>query len=87
MKIKDGFILRPFGDAYIAVSVSEKNPNIAVSLNELGAFIWQRLEMQNTFEQILSDITDTYDVDREKAQSDLENCIETLKKAQILEGA
>ncbi len=85
MKIKDGFILRPFGDAYIAVSVSEENPNVAVSLNSVGAFIWQKLEKGLSFENILNDITDTYNVDSEKAKKDLEVCIDILRKAEILE--
>ena len=45
MKIKNGFILRNFSDAYVVVAVGEaaKDFNGMITLNETGAFLWKTL--------------------------------------------
>ncbi len=56
-------------------------------LNELGAFIWQRLDGGSKLDDIVGDILDQYEVTREEAESDLGGLIERMLAAGLIEEA
>ena len=49
-----------------------------VTLNELGAFIWQQLADDCTLDTIAARITAEYDVDDATARADAENFLQSL---------
>lgn len=86
MKIKDGFILRKVANRYIAVAVGEEsvNFNAMVSVNETGAFLWDKLKTETTEDELLSALIAEYDVDEETAKADISEFLEKLRDGKLL---
>ena len=86
MKIKDGFILRKVADQYIAVAVGEQsvNFNAMVTVNETGAFLWDRLKNEKTKKELLGALLAEYDVDEETAKADISEFLEKLREGNLL---
>lgn len=86
MKIKDGFLLRKFGDDYIVVAVGEEADafNRLITLNGVGAFIYQQLSEDITFEEICKRVLDKYDIDIDTAQADVKAFLADVRKAGLL---
>lgn len=88
MKIKDGFLLRQFGEDYIVVAVGEDSGdfNKLITLNCVGAFIYEVLQTETDYDDILKKITDKYDVEENLAKADLDVFLNNVKKAGLLDG-
>ena len=56
-----------------------------VTLNELGAFIWQQLADDCTLDTIAARITAEYDVDDATARADAEDFLQSLQEIGALE--
>jgi len=56
-------------------------------LNEMGAFIWQRLDGGSKLADIVGAMLDQYEVSREEAESDLGGLIERMLAAGLIEEA
>ena len=54
-------------------------------LNELGAFIWRRLDGGSTLSGIIDAIQEQYEVTRAEAESDLGGLIERMLAAGLIE--
>ena len=86
MKLKPGFILRPFGDQWIAVAVGDaRQKNLMLSMNRTGAFLWECLQRQVTEQQLLTALTEKYQVSPEIAARDVALLLDMLKKEDMLE--
>ena len=85
MKIKEGFLLMPFADQWVAVSESAcSEGNMVISLNSLGAFLWDELQVECGFEELLQKVLDTFQVEESIAHRDLEKFIRDLETAGLL---
>ena len=68
MKLKEGFVLRQVAGEYVAIpSGDEVDLNKMITLNETGAFLWERLEGQTDQEALVEALLAEYEVDRETA--------------------
>ena len=87
MKIKGEFILREIVGETILVPVGATalEYNGMIIINDTGANIWKALEQNRTKEEILYGLTETYEVSEEEAKADLDEFLDTLEKAGILE--
>ncbi len=87
MKIKDGFLLRQFGEGSIVVAVGEgsENFNKLITLNSVGAFIFKKLGNDITREELIKSVIDRYDIDKETAERDTDAFIGKLKEAGLLD--
>ena len=86
MKIKQGFILREVSGNYIVVAVGEgtKTFNGMIQLNDTGAFLWKLLEKGATQEQMIEQMASEYAVEKQVAEQDVKEFIESLKEANLL---
>ncbi|EKY29819.1 PqqD family protein [Clostridium celatum] len=86
MKLKKEFILREIAGEYILVPTGETtlNFNGLITVNELGAFIWNNIEKVNSEEDILKLILDEYEVEENIAREDLNEFLNKLKAAEII---
>lgn len=87
MKLKDGFVLRQVGGAYVVVAVGLQTLDFKgmIRLNETGAFLWERLaKAECTSLELVDAMTSEYDVDRDTAASDVEIFVNSLKEANLL---
>ena len=86
MKRKQGFIVREVAGKNVAVAVgaASKEFHGMLTLNETGLFIWKQLDTDTTEEAIVSELIKVYEVDEERAKSDVHRVIEVLKNAGIV---
>ncbi len=87
MKLKDGFITYKTGAKYVAVSAEEDNAvlNGMIRNNETANFIFEKLMRETTEEEIVSALTDEYDVSREKAARDVHDIINIWREEGFLD--
>ena len=67
MKLKYEFVVRNVADKTVAIVVSENanNFNGMLTLNESGAFIFERLREETSIEEIIAEFLKEYDATRE----------------------
>ena len=87
MKAKPGFVLRNVVDEYILMPTGDNigKFNGTVLLNEVSAFIWEKLQNPMAKEDLLKAILDEFEVDRATASRDLDVLLETLKGFDVIE--
>jgi hypothetical protein len=55
-------------------------------LNETGTFIWDKLKVQSlTYKNILSEILEAYEVDKDEAETDLKKVIQEMLNEKLIE--
>lgn len=85
MKLKSEFVLRNFAGKWIAVSVNDNaNDNILITMNSSGAFVWELLQSEISYDEIIKKLTDTYNVDEATAKKDTDNLLCKLRDADML---
>lgn len=87
MKIKEGYILDEIGDQKVAISLKcgENDFSEMIKLNEIGAFLWEKLSEEIEEEKLVEAVTEAYDIDSATARKDIRSFTETLEKNGILE--
>lgn len=87
MKIKDEFALRKFGDKWVAVSVNDDTDNkddFFITLNNSGAFLWNLLQEEISYNGLLSAAVEKYGIDESRLKKDLDAFLQKLRDANIL---
>ena len=87
MKIKKRLLKRQIaGDAFL-VPVGEEvyDSNGLFFLNEVGEFIWDRLEEVQSPEDILKALLEEYDVEESLARKDVEIFLQKLRDMDIID--
>ncbi len=87
MKIKDNFILRKVADSYVVVPVGKQTLdfNGIINLNETGAFLFGLLQNGADRDVLVEKLLEEYEVDRPRAQADIDKFLERVKEADVLE--
>ena len=87
MKIKKDFLLKTVAGQKVVVPTGDNvvNFNAAITLNETASFLWEQLEKGCEESELLTRLTDTYDVSEEIAKRDIEVFLHVLKEHDILE--
>jgi hypothetical protein len=86
MHIISGFHVRQILDEVIAVPSGEAGRVFSgiVSLNELGRFLFEKLQSEQTVDTLVSAVLAEYDTDPETARADVSEFLEHLQKAGLL---
>lgn len=87
MKIKEGFVLQQFADKYFAVAVGDNADkiNVLVTLNKSGAFVWELLQNDTNYENVINALTEHYDINEKTAKKDFENFLELTRNAGLID--
>lgn len=86
MKIKDGFLLRTIAGQTVAVPTGrELDLNLMITLNETGAFLWEKLQSQTTEAALVASLLAEYDVDEPTAVASVTGFVQKLKDNHFLE--
>ena len=56
-----------------------------ITVNEIGAFLWNLLQEDVTKEDLVAKVLDEYEVDEETAREDIQEFLDTLVSGGILE--
>lgn len=86
MRIDKEFILREIAGEYILVPVGDTalTFNGLITVNEVGAFLWEYLQEDTTKEQLINTVLDEYEVEREVVEKDVDEFLQELLDAQII---
>ncbi|MDR1891970.1 MAG: PqqD family protein [Oscillospiraceae bacterium] len=87
MKVKEDLILKEIAGENVVVPVGSLTVDMRcmIKLNSVGAFLWKKLTSDITREQLLSALTEEYDVSDDDAARDLDAFIEKLQTADLLQ--
>ena len=87
MRIVPGFLVREIAGETIAIPSGEAAHRISglIALNGTGKFLFDLLQADQTQENLVSALMDTYDVDFTTAQTDVTAFLEMLQKHGFLE--
>lgn len=86
MRVKEDYLLRNVAGSFIVVPVGETSLDFSgvITLNEVGAFLWEKLQDNITKEELVSAVLAEYDIDEATAAADIEEFIGKLKGADLL---
>jgi hypothetical protein len=86
MHIPQGFQIRQILDETLAVPSGEASKQFSgiISLNEVGTFLFEQLQSEQTEESLICALLESYDVDRDTAVQDVEDFLRHLRAADLL---
>ncbi len=86
MKVEKEFVLREIAGDNILVPVGETalDFNGLITLNEVGAFLWNKLQNDITIDGLVQEVLNEYEVDEDTARKDILEFVDYLKKADII---
>lgn len=87
MKIKDGFILRNVAGNHVVVPIGQATIdfNGMMSLNETGAFLFEKLQQGITRDELVEALISEYDVAQDIAAKDVDNFIKKVEGEDLFE--
>lgn len=82
MKRNPNFLLREVAGKQVVVPVGAASVEFAgmINLNAVGAYLWQKLETEQTLDTLTDALTERYEVTQEIARADVEAFVESLTK-------
>jgi hypothetical protein len=80
-------VTRKTGNEYVLVPITNNiaDMNSVYTLNETGAFIWEQIDGKRSVEEIIAMLIVEYDIDKQKAESDVFNFIDDMSKYLIIQ--
>jgi methyltransferase-like protein len=79
-------VTRKTGNEYVLVPITNNiaDMNSVYTLNETGAFIWEKIDGKRSVEDIIDALADEYDIDQQTAEADVFSFIENMRKYLIV---
>ena len=86
MKIEKEYIVREIAGDYIIVPVGAAalEFNGMITVNETGAFLWEKLREGTTREELLHAMLEEYEVSEKEAEADIQEFLQMLQENKIL---
>ena len=79
MKLKDGFVLRQVAGQTVALPTEgDVDLNTMITLNETGAFLWERLAKGTDEDALVAALLAEYDVDEATARRSVQRFVQKL---------
>lgn len=85
MKIKEGFLLRKVaGQTVVLPTGGDLDLNMMITLNDTGAFLWEKLQNDCDEAGLVAALLKEYDVDEETARSCVADFVKKLSAHEFL---
>ena len=86
MRIDKEFVIREIAGDYIIIPTGKTvlEFNGLITVNEVGVTLWNMLQEEVTFDQLVQGILAEYDVEEEVAREDIREFLDKLAKDGIL---
>lgn len=86
MKINSGFVLKDIAGSFVIVPTGDNLVDFSamITLDEVGAFLWELLKEETTIENLADELCKEYDVEREIALADIQEFVDTLTDKKVL---
>lgn len=88
MKAKEGFVLRNIVGEHILMPVGDNIGRFkgTILLNEVSAFIWEKLQNPVSREELLKAILEEFEVEESVAAADLDALLAKFEEYDVIEG-
>ena len=79
-------VTRKTGNEYVLVPIADNiaDMNSVYTLNETGAFLWEQLDGKRNLGEIISLLTNEYDIDEVTAENDVAEFVEKMRKFLVI---
>ena len=79
-------VTRKTGNEYVLVPITNNiaDMNSVYTLNETGALIWEQIDGKRSVEELITKLTNEYDIYRQKAETDVFDFIDNMSKYLII---
>ena len=85
MKLKEGFLLRNIaGQTVVLPAGADLDLNMMITLNETGAFLWERLQQETDETALVAALLAEYDVDEARASAAVSAFVKKLEANNFL---
>ena len=79
MKMKEGFLLREVAGQTVVLPIgADMDMNLMITLNETGAFLWEKLQEETDEAGLVTALLAEYDVDEATAKQAVANFVAKL---------
>ena len=79
MKMKEGFLLREVAGQTVVLPIgADMDMNMMITLNETGAFLWEKLQEETDEAGLVTALLAEYDVDEPTAKQAVANFVAKL---------
>ena len=87
MKAKEGFVLRNIAGEKILMPTGDNIGKFkgTVLLNDVSAFIWEKMQNPVSKEDLIAAILDEFEVEESVASKDLDNLLATFEEMGVIE--
>lgn len=87
MKVDKEFVLREIAGDYIIIPTGKTvlEFNGLITVNEVGVSIWNLLQEEISFDELVQGILDEYDVEEDIAREDIQEFLDKLVAGGILQ--
>ena len=86
MKMKEGFLLREVAGQTVVLPVgADMDLNLMITLNETGAFLWEKLQEETDEAALVAAVLAEYDADEATAKQAVSNFVAKLRDNGFLE--
>lgn len=85
-KQNENVVRRDIADEILLVPIrgSVADMRQIFTLDEVSGFIWDQLERDRGYDEILAALLERYDVESERADADLEELVDALMEAELI---
>lgn len=87
MKARSDFILRNIAGEYMLMPTGKQIRDFQgmLLMNELSAFVWEKMQTPISREKLLTEILSVYETDEQTAAADLDTLLENLLQLGVIE--
>ena len=87
MRVNKDFILREIAGEHLIIPTGKTvlDFNGLIVVNGSGQFIWDNIQEEISFDELIEKLLDEYEIDRETAEEDAKAFLDELVKAGIIE--
>ena len=87
MKKREGFSIRKVANSFVIVPTGANLVDFSamITVNDTGAFLWEKLSEDITIEELTDALCKEYDVDEKTARADVEEFTSVLKEKKVIE--
>lgn len=80
MKLKNNFLLRKVAGRTVVLPMSEElDMNMMITLNDTGAFLWEKLQEEISVDGLVAALLAEYDVQEDTARKAVEDFLNKLR--------
>ena len=82
--IKQGFVMREIAGEFIAVPVDSSCGNNIVVLNPVSKFLWEEMQSEKNFDELVDAMLKEYGIERAEAEADLKDFLTQLEESGLV---